>query len=354
MSYRRPAAKSYAPTRHTQIHSQVQTPKLSPNQLAIQQSKAIQANISSISLFLAKYLSGRNNIVISPQPDSSGYSVGKRKLTGGQEIFEINVPHWETYKLPLDDKSKYRIYRNGIWHEGQHIDSTPAQVYGYGVDKDMQVTEPLAHDVINIIEDRRIEDIGIEKWRGYSSERLFSNGYAWTRRMDCGDFWKAYLEQHFDASTNKYSTAGMFVTQRLGHMRHEAFLQRLLVMKIKGWDKLPIYERDLIEKEARMVEQELAKIRRPKMSDKEIFEKLASLTLKVIHDLELKDYRPEITKVGESSWDQSFQSDPNVHRPEDEQQTRQGIDDYFDELLTVEVVCADCGKHYTRKLGTRE
>jgi hypothetical protein len=239
-----------------------------------------------------------------------------------------------------------------VWHEAQHAAETPAQVYGFGADKQMRVTEPLAHDLINILEDRRIEDIGVEKWRGYTSERLFSNGYAWTRRMDCGAFWKAYLEQHFDPIAQKYTRTDPFIMARIGNMRHEAFLQRLLVMKIKGWDKLPIYERDLIEKEAKLVEQELAPLRRGNVSDAQIFDKLSFLSLKVIHDLELKEYRPEISRVGQSSWDQSFES----HQPvgNEEEQTRAGIDDYFDELLTVEVVCSECKQHYTRKLGTRK
>jgi len=62
----------------------------------------------------------------------------------------------------------------------------------------------LAHDVINIIEDRRIEDLGVKMWPGYVRERLFSNAYAWSQRMNVGDFWKTFLEHHYDEKTEKY------------------------------------------------------------------------------------------------------------------------------------------------------
>lgn len=322
-------------------------------------ANVVQSNISGLTLFLAKYLSGKNDIVITPRMNSSGYSVGRRKLPGGQVVYDINVPHWATYKLPLDDKSKYRIYRSGVWHEAQHVKHSPDQVFTFGTDRNDQavVTEPLAHDVINIIEDRRIEDLGVEDWRGYASERLFSNAYAWTRRMDVGEFWDSFLKNHYDDTKGEYekdSQSGLmpnYLRERRGHMRHEAFLQRLLVMKIKGSDHLSIKERDTIEHEVKMVEKELAKLKKEKDRNK-IFYSLRNLTLQVIRDLELMDYVPPITRVGESSWDQSFQSHPP--QPGEKEETRTGIDDYFDELMSIEVMCTDCGKHYTKKYGVRE
>ena len=234
-------------------------------------------------------------------------------------------------------------------HNSQHVAETPDQVFTFGT-RGEEVKEPLAHDTINILEDRRIEDIGVEKWPGYASERLFTNAYAWTRRMDVGAFWNAYLKMHYDDVNRMYLKDEEYIRERKGHMRHEAFLQRLLVMKIKGWDQLPIGERDLIEHEATMVEHELTKLR--KQSPETIYRKLAQLSMQVIKDLELKDYVPEVTHVGESTWDQSFK--PHTPTPGESQETRTGIDDYFDQLMTVEVVCSGCGKHYTRKLGVRE
>ena len=131
MAYRTAANKTYGQNRHKapaaaklqQIASYSTAPSYASK--AVMTANAVQANISSLSLFLAKYLSGKNNVVISPDPNSDGYSVGKRKLVNGQIIYDIKVPHWINYKLPLDDKSKYRVYRSGIWHEAGHVAETP-------------------------------------------------------------------------------------------------------------------------------------------------------------------------------------------------------------------------------------
>jgi len=133
-------------------------------------------------------------------------------------------------------------------------------------------------------------------------------------------------------------------------MRHEAFLQRLLVGKIKGGRELPNSEYEKIEKTARYVEEQLKKLNE-KSSDSEITRVLSRLVRKVIADLQLRHWKPKITKIGESSWDQTFTEDfSNKNR----QKTRAGIDDYFDELLTVEYVCTHCGKRYAKKFGVRE
>lgn len=334
-------------------------------------SDAIQSNISSITLFLSKYLSGKGNIVVAPIRNGKGYSVGRKTMPNGQVLFQIHVPHWATYKLPLDDKSKYRIYRNGVWHEGMHVRYTPEMVYTFGTAADSgrpnvaaagrRVTRPLLHDMINILEDRRIEDKGVELWTGYKSERLFSNAYAWSRRTNVGQFWNIYLKNVYDTATDKFQTDATgnipdHIQRRIGNFRHEAFLQRLLVMKIKGVESIPKAERDLIEKVAKKAEQELAKLNQldPEKDARWIYERLARLTRQVIEDLDLEAYEPPITKVGESSWDKTFHSSDTTPDKREENETRTGIDDYFDELMTIEVVCAGCGNHYVKKYGTRE
>ena len=170
MAYRPAANKAYGQTRRKAPVGAAKLQQLASSSVqpsyasrSVMTANAVQSNISSLALFLAKYLSGKNNVVISPDPNSNGYSVGKRKLVNGQIIYDIHVPHWINYKLPLDDKSKYRVYRSGIWHEAGHVAETPDQVFTFGARGD-EVKEPLAHDTINILEDRRIEDIGVEKW----------------------------------------------------------------------------------------------------------------------------------------------------------------------------------------------
>ena len=215
--------------------------------------------------------------------------------------------------------------------------------------------------MINIIEDRRIEDLGVKEWKGSKRERLFSNAYAYTRRMKVDEFFNLYLKQHYDFAKGEYIfppndyAREKIIRTRIANMRHEAFLQRLLVKRIKGHENLPHAELRVIDKEARMVEKQLEKIEPIRDNLKErhrIFTVLANLSMKVIRDLGLQFYTPQLTKVGESSWDQSF--DSTTVNPGDEEKTRAGIDDYFDEMMSIEVVCADCGAHYSKKLGVRE
>jgi redox-regulated HSP33 family molecular chaperone len=119
------------------------------------------------------------------------------------------------------------------------------------------------------------------------------------------------------------------------------------VGRIKGGRELPQLERNKIEDEVDLAERLLNKLEK---EDETLTDKLGQLTRKVIKDLEMQYYQPKITKFGESSWDQTFKPRPQ----DDKQETRAGIDDYFDEVMTIEVVCTKCGKHYAKKLGVRE
>jgi hypothetical protein len=295
------------------------------------------------------------NVMVSAV-EGGDYSIHITKLKGAK-FYHIMVPDWRTYTLPLSDFDKFRIYRSGLWHEACHSKYTPEQVYYYGahdITDPNSITAPLEHDVINILEDRRIEDLGVKEWPGYVAERLFSNGYCWSQRMDVGEFWKFYLKQYFDPATNNFNLptdplALAKIRQRISKMRHEAFLQRLIVGKIKGSLELPLGEKEKIEDEAAYIEQELAKLGDDNST--EAFNKLAHLTQHAIHALELQFYKPTITHFGESSWDQTFTQTSDDKDRKDK--TRQGIDDYFDELMTVEVICEKCGKTYTKRYGLR-
>ena len=344
MTYRQARKQQYSIARkygvRSTLRSTAATATINP-----QRNRAIQSNITGLALFLAKFLSGKGNITVSTDKYSGGYAISKTA-----KGYDIVVPDWETYILPLNDKDKYRIYRSGVWHESCHARFTPEGVFTFGTDR-VKVTEPLVHDVINILEDRRIEDLGVTQWKGYVPERIFTNAYAWSRRMDVGEFWNTFLKQHFDENKGEYTLDDLYVRTRKANMRHEAFLQRLLVGKIKGERIIPAVERDKIERAAKKVEEEYAKLENK--DDKTIFGRLAYLTNKVINDLELKYWQPPITQVGESSWDQTFKPKPPLPG-KDKQEVKAGIDDYFDEIMNVEFVCEKCGKHYARKFGVRE
>jgi len=301
-------------------------------------TREFQANITDIALFLAKFLSGKNEISVTPNK----------------------------YNLPLDPKSKYRIYRSSIWHEACHARYTPEKVYSIGAKGKEEVKDPLRHDVANILEDRRIEDLGTKMWPGYKPERLFSNGYFWSQRMNVGEFYKTYLDKDklydpqkgdFDLSSidpRQRPSALKWLKQRLSFMRHEALLQRIITGKIKGAEYLPLEERRRIEEVAAYAEDELKKITKENVSEDRVYRTLKSLTEKVIKDLQLQYYKPPVRSVGQSSWDVTFTPEwaENVGT-DDRRKVRAGIDDYFDEIVKVEYICTHCGKPYTKIYGHR-
>ena len=105
-------------------------------------AQTFYANIMDLTRFLARYLSGKRNVMISTDKSrTAGYSVS-RDLVRGKPYYHIRVPDWQSYDLPLKGFDKYRIYRSGVWHESSHIRYTPDQVYCFG-------SNSLEHDVIN-------------------------------------------------------------------------------------------------------------------------------------------------------------------------------------------------------------
>ncbi|HDO41693.1 MAG TPA: hypothetical protein ENH03_02195, partial [Candidatus Bathyarchaeota archaeon] len=279
------------------------------------------------------------------------------------------------YNLEVEESSSFVTELIAV-HNSMHARYTPAEVFYYGAKPDPNLTEgvpdivkyrvedPLRHDVINIIEDRRIEDMGVEMWPGYKHERLFSNAYFWSQRMDVGEFFERYLSHFYDDKTGKYDISSMippgsnskvrrayreYLNRRIARMRHEAFLQRLITGKIKGADKLPLKERQLIENVAAEVEDALKPIEKENASKAKVVETLVNLTEKVIKKLKLKYYKPPIRRLGDSSWNQTFEEPMET----DPKEVKAGIDDYFDEIIEVEYICTKCGRPYSRRYGHR-
>ena len=137
------------------------------------------ANVMDVTNFLAKYLSGQQNVVVSPsQHASAGFAAGPRKTYQGKQFWNITVPHWAYYDLPVKGFDKYRIYRVGVWHEACHVRFTPLHLFD--ILKDQK--DPIVRELINVIEDRRIEELGVKEWPGYLPERIYQQAYAYALR----------------------------------------------------------------------------------------------------------------------------------------------------------------------------
>jgi len=244
---------------------------------AVARQRAFQsvANVMDVTNFLAKYLSGQQNVVVTPlQKLSAGFSAGPRKTYQGKQFWNITVPHWAYYDLPVKGFDKYRIYRVGVWHEACHVRFTPLHLFD--ILKDQK--DPIVRELINVIEDRRIEELGVKEWPGYLPERIYQQAYAYALRP-------------------KVDTI-----QDESHRRFEAFLQRLLIGKWKG--NLDQAEAELVEKAAQKVEKELEDIEKEKF---DIFKAnaIARLAVQVRTILDLKSPPRRYTDA-DSSWIETF------------------------------------------------
>jgi hypothetical protein len=257
------------------------------------------ANVMDVTYFLSRYLSGKNNVVVSPSKSMAGFSAQVRRNTKGQTFYQLNLPHWSTFDLPVKGFDKYRIYREGVWHESCHVRYTPMGLFG------ATSQNPVIHDLVNIIEDRRIEDLGAKEWRGYVPERLYAQAYAWALRP----------------SVDKLKTPE--------EQRYEAFIQRLLIGKYKG--KLPKEDADIVEEVAKKVENELARIENEKNDwriEKAVLD-LAEEAAKKLNVTNVPDPRPR--SGSNSSWEETFTEQYANKQNVDEKEVADQIDEFFKE-----------------------
>jgi hypothetical protein len=287
--------------RHTKkLRQKLAVPKgISRKAKVVAPSGPTVANVMDVTYFLAKYLSGKNNVVVSPQRAVGGFSAQVRRNVRGQSYYQINLPHWDNFDLPVKGFDKYRIYREGVWHESCHVKYTPIGLFG------ATSHNPVIHDLVNIIEDRRIEDLGAREWRGYIPERLYVQAYAWALRP----------------SVDKLPT--------LPEQRYEAFIQRLLIGKYKG--KLPKEDADIVEEVAKKVENELARIEKEKNDwriEKVVLD-LAEEAAKKLNVTNMPDPRPR--GGSNSSWEATFTEDYAKVADVDEKEVEKDMDEFFKE-----------------------
>jgi hypothetical protein len=270
------------------------------------ETATVVANVMDVANFLARYLSGKQNVVVSTRA-RDGYS--SEVIFAPREVYRINLPNWEEYDLPLEGFDKYRIYRSGVFHESCHVKYTPPSMFKYGTG--------IEHDVFNILEDRRIEDLGVEEWPGYLPERIYTRAYAYA------------LRPNVDA------------IQLPELARYEAFLQRLLIGKIKG--KLSPQDMEKIEETAEHVERELQKLKGA--NEYTVEKRMAELTNDVIKKLDLPlNMAPPPQYGSHSSWTGTFTEDHAKDAKAQPEKVEQEMEEFFKEEKSK-------AKHKERKDG---
>jgi len=255
------------------------------------------ANVMDVTNFLAKYLSGRQNVVVSPSKNPAvGFSAGPRTTYSGKPIWSVNVPHWAFYDLPVKGFDKYRVYRVGVWHEACHVRFTPPLLFNALKEQ----KDSVVRELINVIEDRRIEELGVKEWPGYLPERIYQQAYGYALRPS--------VDQIQDQDQRRF----------------EAFLQRLLIGKWKG--KLDQAEAELVEKAAQKVEQELEELE--KQSDFGKAGSIMTLATQVKALLDLQKV-PSRWTDSDSSWTETFTEKYGRGMPPGD--VEKGMEEFFKE-----------------------
>lgn len=189
-------------------------------------------NVMDVTNFLAKFLSGKQNVLVVPNGSRDTFATAEVEIQG-KPYHEITLPDWRSYSLPVDGFEKWRIYREGNWHETCHIKNSPSELYKYG---DNQVER----FVMNVLEDYRVEQLEVKDWVGYLPEQIHAKAYAYAIRPELvnGDV----PPPGGPATPSPSSEMPYFESLGPDHplnkqARMEAFLQKFLVGQMKG--KLP-------------------------------------------------------------------------------------------------------------------
>jgi len=131
-----------------------------------------------IATFLARRWSGKENVTV-------GFSKTRQNETRLKEKRVLLMPNEHYYG---DGFQKYRQFRVSIWYEAmrlKHCEKILSNDHAYGF-------------ILNAIETRRIELIGIKVWKGMVEELIFNYTNMWLSRANLGSsFGKARTVEAF-------------------------------------------------------------------------------------------------------------------------------------------------------------
>ena len=131
-----------------------------------------------IATFLVRRWSGKENVTIE-------FSKIKQNETRLKEKRVLLIPNEHYYG---DDFQKYRQFRVSVWYEAmrlKHCQKILSNDHAYGF-------------ILNAIETRRIELLGIKVWKGMTEELIFNYTNMWLSRVNLGSiFGKARTVEAF-------------------------------------------------------------------------------------------------------------------------------------------------------------
>src|SRR6185503_9103909 len=116
-----------------------------------------------IATFLARRWSGNDKVIVILMPEKPPAAKPDKN--------QIMLPLLNYY--PGSDFQKYRQWRVGLWYESMRMrHSTKVQSYehAYGF-------------VLNTVETKRVEILGLRQWEGMADELVFNEGISWMSRQ---------------------------------------------------------------------------------------------------------------------------------------------------------------------------
>jgi len=298
MSYRPKPEISYSVRQPKAFKPMLKAKAISAKSVAVPKvSSSTVANVIDVANFLSRYISGEQNVVLAP--GRSGFSASKMQTPQGRTYYQINVPSWDKFEIGVKGFDRYRIYRYGVFHEACHVRYSPPILY--------TVSDPIVHDLVNIIEDRRIEENGVKEWPGYLPERIYATAYGYA------------LRPPVDRISNR--------DQRLT----EAFMQKYLTGKIKG--KLDPSERKLVDEAVKIAEECLKDLEG--ITDRESFgvgTRIIRAAEEIKRLLNLQDRVPRASH-SRSPWEDTFTPDYyRESRPALSKDVQEAIEEFVKEL----------------------
>jgi len=256
-----------------------------------------------IAVFLSRYLSGNPNVFVSMNKSSaSGFAAIYRVSPKGRPYWTVILPHWETFVtyMPLRGFDAYRIYRHGVWHEACHVRFTPPSLFQ---DRETLGVDPITWRLINVIEDKRIEGLGLKEWVGYIPEQIYTRAYAYAIRPS--------LDKLLDRD----------------HQVFEALMQKVLIGKMKGKMSDP-NDLDKVEKAAELIDKKIPELNQIENEHK-LTRELVELARQVKDILDLKMEPPRPRSSSDHDWEDTFTpSCGGSRRPGD---VKEDMEEYFEE-----------------------
>ncbi len=313
------------------VASAVPRPPLTPEQIASKENTRV---INLMSRLNKVFNGGKSNVTLrtfnndgTPYTQLEEREVQRGPLKVNEDWYSVNLPSYtawsEARKKEAQEKKQdasenmiYRLYKGSCWHENQHCQFSPPQFLKGNNDKNLNTNT--RRSLFNTIDDRRIEELGVNRLPGFASIRMLRQAYWGSLRPDVGELSKKYTdEKELSGDANLQNSAKSlarkdfkvprdedptttqieqafethkesFRQTRRKQAIMEAFVQRLLLGgRQKG--NLPDEDQKKLEKVTKEIQNELTKLESEETDDKKNFSALSQLVEKFMTEMNIQD-----------------------------------------------------------------